>query len=185
MRFIDAVLEPLVARHAALRVVFEHVSSRAAVDFVRGAREGVVATVTPQHLLLNRNALFQGGLRAHHYCLPVLKRESDRQALLDAVARGEPRFFLGTDSAPHARRAKESACGCAGIFSAHAALELYAEVFDQLGALSRLEDFAAGYGADFYRLPRNRATVTLVRRDWSVPAVLSPGRGGTGADARG
>ena len=168
-RFIDAVLEPLVARHAALRVVFEHVSSRAAVEFVRGARDGVVATVTPQHLLLNRNALFQGGLRAHHYCLPVLKRETDRQALLDAVARGEPRFFLGTDSAPHARRAKESACGCAGIFSAHAALELYAEVFDQLGALARLEDFAAGYGADFYRLPRNRATVTLVRRDWNVP----------------
>jgi dihydroorotase len=168
-RFIDAVLEPLVARHPALRVVFEHVSSRAAVEFVRGARDGVVATVTPHHLLLNRNALFQGGLRPHHYCLPVLKRETDRQALLDAVARGEPRFFLGTDSAPHARRAKESACGCAGIFSAHAALELYAEAFDQLGALACLEDFAAGYGADFYRVPRNRATVTLARRDWSAP----------------
>jgi dihydroorotase len=169
-RFIDTVLAPLVARHAALRVVFEHVSTRAAVEFVRGARAGVAATITPQHLLMNRNALFQGGMRVHHYCLPVLKRETDRQALLEVVARGEPRFFLGTDSAPHARHAKESACGCAGIFSAHAALELYAEVFDDLGALPRLDDFASGYGADFYRLPRNRATVTLVRRDWHAPA---------------
>jgi len=169
-RFIDAVLQPLVERHARLRVVFEHVSTRAAVEFVRGARAGIAATVTPQHLLLNRNALFQGGLRVHHYCLPVLKRESDRQALLDAVAGGDARFFLGTDSAPHARHAKESACGCAGIFSAHAGLELYAEVFEQLGALARLEDFAAGHGADFYRLPRNRTTVTLVRREWTAPA---------------
>jgi dihydroorotase len=168
-RFIDAVLQPLVDRHPRLRVVFEHVSTRAAVGFVRGARAGIAATVTPQHLLLNRNAMFQGGLRVHHYCLPVLKRESDRQALLDAVAGGDARFFLGTDSAPHARRAKESACGCAGIFTAHAAIELYAEVFEQLGALARLEDFAAGHGADFYRLPRNRTTITLVRREWTAP----------------
>ena len=174
-RFIDAVLAPLVARHAALRVVFEHVSSRAAVDFVRSARAGIAATVTPQHLLLNRNALFQGGLRVHHYCLPVLKRESDRQAILDAVARGEPRFFLGTDSAPHARGAKESACGCAGVYSAHAAIELYAEVFEQLGALSKLEDFASSFGADFYRLPRNQDTITLERRTWTVPARLAFG----------
>jgi dihydroorotase len=176
-RFIDAVLAPLVARHTALRVVFEHVTSRAAVEFVRGARAGVAATVTPQHLLLNRNSLFQGGMRVHHYCLPVLKRETDRQALLDAVARGEPRFFLGTDSAPHARSAKESACGCAGVFSAHAALELYAEVFDQLGALPRLEEFGAGFGADFYRLPRNRATVTLVKSEWRAPASYPFGTG--------
>ena len=174
-RFIDQVLAPLVVRHAQLRVVFEHVTSRAAVDFVCGVRDGVAATITPQHLLLNRNALFQDGIRPHLYCLPVLKREADRQALLAAVARGEPRFFLGTDSAPHARRAKETACGCAGIFSAHAAIELYAEVFERLGALARLEDFAASFGADFYRLPRNRQTITLERRDWTVPASYPSG----------
>ena len=169
-RFIEQVLAPLVTREPRLRVVFEHVTSRAAVDFVCGTRDGVAATVTPQHLLLNRNALFAGGIRPHHYCLPVLKRETDRQALLDAVGRGDPRFFLGTDSAPHARRAKEAACGCAGMFSAPAALELYAEVFDQLGALARLENFASSYGADFYRLPRNQETITLERRQWSAPA---------------
>jgi len=175
--FIDQVLAPLVERHPRLRVVFEHVTTRAAVEYVCGARPGVAATVTPQHLLLNRNALFQGGIRPHLYCLPVLKREADRQALRAVVARGEPRFFLGTDSAPHARHLKEAACGCAGIFSAHAGIELYAEVFEQLGALERLEDFAAHFGADFYGLPRNVGTLTLERRAWSPPPAypLSPG----------
>ena len=175
--FIDQVLAPLVERHPRLRVVFEHVTTRAAVEYVCGARTGVAATVTPQHLLLNRNALFQGGIRPHLYCLPVLKREADRDALRTVVARGNARFFLGTDSAPHARHLKEAACGCAGIFSAHAGIELYAEVFDQLGALDRLEDFASHFGADFYRLPRNTGTLTLERRAWSPPPTypLSPG----------
>ncbi|HVO00378.1 MAG TPA: dihydroorotase [Steroidobacteraceae bacterium] len=176
-RFIERVLAPLVARHPRLRVVFEHVTTRAAVEFVCGAREGVAATVTPQHLLLNRNALFQGGIRPHLYCLPVLKREADREALRAVLARGESRFFLGTDSAPHARHLKEAACGCAGIFSAHAGIELYAEVFEQLGALARLEDFASHFGADFYGLPRNGGTLTLERRAWTPPASypLDPG----------
>jgi dihydroorotase len=169
-RFIDEVLAPLVERAARLRVVFEHVSTRAAVAYVCGARAGVAATVTPQHLLLNRNALFQGGLRPHLYCLPVLKSEADRQAILEAVGSGNPRFFLGTDSAPHGRHAKEAACGCAGIFSAHAGIELYAEAFEQAGMLARLEDFAASFGADFYRLPRNSSTLTLRRQSWSPPA---------------
>jgi dihydroorotase len=173
--FIDTVLEPLVERAPRLRVVFEHVSTRAAVAYVCGARTGVAATVTPQHLLLNRNALFRGGLRPHLYCLPVLKTERDRLAILEALAGGNPRFFLGTDSAPHARHAKETACGCAGIFSAHAGIELYAEAFDQAGMLGRLEDFAASFGADFYRLPRNTATITLQRRSWSPPGHYSFG----------
>jgi dihydroorotase len=171
-RFIEQVLIPLVARWPQLRVVFEHVTSRAAVDFVCNARAGIAATITPQHLLLNRNALFQGGIRPHHYCLPLLKRESDRQALLAIVARGDARFFLGTDSAPHSRQAKETACGCAGIFTAHAGIELYAEVFEQLGVLARLEDFASSFGADFYRLPRNQGTITLERSAWSPPARI-------------
>ena len=176
-RFIEQTLAPLVERFPRLRVVFEHVTTRAAVEYVCGARAGVAATVTPQHLLLNRNALFKGGIRPHLYCLPVLKREADREALCAVVARGEPRFFLGTDSAPHPRSQKESACGCAGIFSAHAGIELYAEVFEQLGALPRLEDFASGFGADFYGLPRNSGTLTLERRAWTPPASypLSPG----------
>ncbi|HYM28138.1 MAG TPA: dihydroorotase [Steroidobacteraceae bacterium] len=171
-RFIDAVLAPLAARHAQLRIVFEHISTRAALDFVHGARAGIGATVTPQHLLMNRNALFAGGLQPHHYCLPVLKAEEHRAALLAAVAGGSPRLFLGTDSAPHARRAKEAACGCAGIFSAHAGIELYAEAFEAAGALDRLEAFAALNGADFYGLPRNEATVTLTRDAWRVPERL-------------
>jgi dihydroorotase len=176
-RFIEQVLAPLVERHPGLRVVFEHVTTRAAVEYVCAARPGVAATVTPQHLLLNRNALFQGGIRPHLYCLPVLKREADREALRTVVAGGNARFFLGTDSAPHARALKETACGCAGIFSAHAGIELYAEVFEQLRAMERLEDFAAHFGADFYRLPRNSGTLTLERRTWSPPASypLSPG----------
>jgi dihydroorotase len=169
-RFIDTVLAPLTERHPRLRIVFEHITTRAAVEFVLSARAGVAATVTPQHLLMNRNALFAGGLRPHHYCAPVLKAEGDRVALLAALARGSPRLFLGTDSAPHPRTAKEAACGCAGIFSAHAGIELYAEVFAALGALEKLEAFAAIHGADFYGLPRNGGTITLVPEAWQVPA---------------
>jgi len=169
-RFIDTVLAPLAERHPRLRIVFEHITTRAAVEFVLSARAGVAATVTPQHLLMNRNALFAGGLRPHHYCAPVLKAERDRVALLAAVARGSPRLFLGTDSAPHSRTAKEAACGCAGIFSAHAGIELYAEVFAAAGALEKLEDFAATHGADFYGLPRNDGTITLGPEPWEVPA---------------
>jgi dihydroorotase len=169
-RFIERVLAPLAERFPRLRIVLEHVSTRAAVEFVLAARPGVAATVTPQHLLLNRNALLAGGLRPHHYCAPVLKREADREALLAAVAGGSERFFLGTDSAPHARRDKEADHGCAGMFSAHAALELYAEAFESAGALARLEAFASLHGADFYGLPRNAASVTLVKDSWQVPA---------------
>lgn len=168
-RFIDEVLAPLAERHRTLRVVFEHITTRAAVQFVASGRKGIAATVTPQHLLMNRNALFQGGLRPHHYCLPVLKAEADRAALLAAVAGGSERFFLGTDSAPHARAAKETACGCAGIFSAHAGIELYAEAFEAAGALDKLEGFASCHGADFYGLPRNTGTLTLTREPWEVP----------------
>jgi dihydroorotase len=168
-RFIERVLAPLIERLPTLRVVLEHITTRAAVDFVLAARAGVAATVTPQHLLMNRNALFAGGIRPHHYCAPVLKAEAERAALLAAVTRGSARFFLGTDSAPHARRAKESACGCAGIFSAHAGIELYAEAFEAAGALDQLEGFAALHGADFYGLPRNPGTITLVREPWQVP----------------
>ena len=168
-RFIDEVLAPTVEKYTRLKVVFEHVTTRAAAEFVLQARSAVAATITPQHLLMNRNALFSGGIRPHHYCLPVLKAEPDRRALLDAVASGNPRFFLGTDSAPHARHTKETTCGCAGIFSAHAGIELYAEAFEAIGALARLEGFASQFGADFYGLPRNPETVTLVRQAWDVP----------------
>lgn len=168
-RFIDGVLAPLAARFPRLRIVFEHITTHAATQFVLGSRPGIAATVTPQHLLMNRNALFAGGIRPHHYCLPVLKSQADREALLAVVASGDPRFFLGTDSAPHARGAKEAACGCAGIFSAHGAIELYAEAFDSIGALERLEAFASAHGADFYRLPRNTGRLTLVKAQWQVP----------------
>jgi len=168
-RFIDQVLAPLAARFARLRIVFEHITTRAAVDFVLGSRPGIAATVTPQHLLMNRNALFAGGIRPHHYCLPVLKSEADREALLAVIASGDARFFLGTDSAPHARSAKEAACGCAGIFSAHGGIELYAEAFESAGALDRLPAFASEHGADFYRLPRNTGRLTLVKAPWEVP----------------
>jgi dihydroorotase len=184
-RFIDEVLVPLAQRHPRLRIVLEHISTESAVKFVLGARTGIAATVTPQHLLMNRNALFTGGIRPHHYCLPVLKAERHRAAVLAAVAGGSPRLFLGTDSAPHGRQAKEIACGCAGIFSAHAGIELYAEAFETAGALDKLEGFAAFHGADFYRLPRNTGTITLVRDPWQVPAsfpfaadVLVPLRAG-------
>ena len=170
--FIAKVLMPLTAKLPRLKLVFEHVTSAAAVDFVLACGPNVAATITPQHLLHNRNALFQGGIRPHHYCLPVLKRETDRQALLTAATSGDPKFFLGTDSAPHAQHQKESACGCAGCFTAPSALELYAEAFEQVDALDRLEGFAALHGAAFYGLPRNRGTITLVREDWQVPATL-------------
>jgi dihydroorotase len=168
-RFIDEVLAPLAARFPRLRIVFEHITTRAAAQFVRDSRPGIAATITPQHLLMNRNALFAGGIRPHHYCLPVLKAEPDREALLAVVASGDPRFFLGTDSAPHARGAKEAACGCAGIFSAHGAIELYAEAFEAAGALHRLRAFACEHGADFYRLPRNGGSLTLTKTSWEVP----------------
>jgi dihydroorotase len=172
--FLDAWLAPTIERFAGLRVVFEHITTAAAVSFVRGAPARVGATITPQHLLLNRNALFEGGLRPHHYCLPVLKRERDRRALLEAATSGDPHFFLGTDSAPHARADKESACGCAGIYSAPIALELYAEAFASAGALDRLEGFASWFGADFYGLPRNTDTVRLVEDPWTVPLPTGP-----------
>src|SRR5581483_595688 len=168
-RFIDRVLAPTVEKFAGLKVVFEHITTSAAARFVLHARKGVAATITPQHLLMNRNALFTGGIRPHHYCLPVLKTERDRRTLLDVIASGDSRFFLGTDSAPHARHTKEAACGCAGIFSAHAGLELYAEVFEDIGALARLEGFASDFGADFYGLPRNPETITLIKQEWDVP----------------
>jgi len=171
-RFIDRVLAPLVQRYAKLRIVFEHITTRQAVEFVHSARAGVAATITPQHLLFNRTAIFTGGIRPHYYCLPVLKTETDRVALVQAAISGDPRFFLGTDSAPHARHTKEAACGCAGIFSAHAAIELYAEAFEAAGALDRLQGFACEFGADFYRLPRNVGQIKLVKEGWAVPEEL-------------
>ncbi len=173
--FLERELAPLLLRHPALRVVLEHVTTAEGVAFVEQAPDTVAATLTAHHLLLNRNALFRGGLRPHHYCLPVLKRERHREALLAAAISGSPKFFLGTDSAPHPRRAKEAACGCAGIYTAHAALELYAEAFEQAGALHRLEGFASHFGADFYRLPRNRGRITLRRAPWRVPERLPAG----------
>ena len=167
--FIDRVLAPLLQRLPDLRVVFEHITTKGAADFVRRAPANVGATITPQHLLHNRNVIFKGGIRPHYYCLPILKREGDREALVDAATGGNPKFFLGTDSAPHAQHLKENACGCAGMYSAHAALELYAEVFEQAGALDKLEGFASFHGADFYGLPRNTGKVTLVRQAWTVP----------------
>jgi dihydroorotase len=169
--FIDRIMTRVVERFAKLRVVFEHVTTREGVQFVKGARAGVGATITPQHLLLNRNAIFQGGIRPHNYCLPVLKREHDRQALVEAATSDEPRFFLGTDSAPHARHTKENACGCAGVFSAHAAIELYAEAFEAAGRLDRLQAFASERGPDFYKLPRNSSRITLRRTAWTPPAT--------------
>jgi dihydroorotase len=170
-RYIESVLAPVVDRFARLRVVFEHITTREAVQFVRHSRAGVGATITPQHLLMNRNALFTGGIRPHHYCLPVLKTEPDRRALLETIASGDERFFLGTDSAPHARQTKEAACGCAGIFSAHAAIELYAEAFEAADALAKLQGFASEHGAAFYGLPYNEGTVTLVKESWEVPTA--------------
>ncbi|GAB2664618.1 dihydroorotase [Arenimonas aestuarii] len=173
--FIQTLLKPLLQRFPKLRVVLEHITTRQAAEFIAAAPANVAATITPHHLLMNRNALFTGGLRPHHYCLPVLKREEHRLALVAAATGGSAKFFLGTDSAPHTRGAKESACGCAGMYSAHAALELYAEVFEAQGALDKLEAFASFHGPDFYRLPRNTDRITLVREAWTLPAELGEG----------
>lgn len=170
--FIERTLAPLVLRFPHLRVVLEHLTTRDGVQFVESASPKVAATLTAHHLLMNRNAMFAGGIRPHHYCLPVLKREEHRAALVKAAVSGNPKFFLGTDSAPHAKGAKEAACGCAGMYTAHAAVELYAEAFEQAGALERLEAFASFHGADFYGLPRNAGTLTLVKENWAVPAEL-------------
>ena len=175
--FIERVLAPLIARFPALRIVFEHITTRTAVDFVTAAPATLAATITAHHLLFNRNAMLAGGVRPHHYCLPVLKREHDRLALLRAATSGSPKFFLGTDSAPHPRDRKETACGCAGIYTAHAGIELYAEAFEQAGALDRLEGFASCCGPDFYRLPRNTDRITLVRESWTTPESYSLGDG--------
>ncbi len=175
--FIENDLTQLVRRFPRLRIVLEHVTSAAGIEFVRAQGPRVAATLTPQHLLLNRAAMFEGGLRPHLYCLPLLKRERDREALVAAATGKDPRFFLGTDSAPHARGTKESACGCAGVFSAHAAIEFYAQAFEQAGALDRLEAFASHNGADFYGLPRNNGRLTLSREAWTVPASYPFGTG--------
>lgn len=167
--FIDEVLTPLVRDFPGLRLVLEHITTAEAVEFVQAAPANLAATITPHHLLYNRNAMLAGGIRPHFYCLPVLKRERHRRALVAAATSGSPKFFLGTDSAPHPLQRKEASCGCAGIFSAHAAIELYAEAFEEAGALARLEAFASRNGADFYRLPRNRGRIRLRRERWKVP----------------
>lgn len=171
--FIDRVLSPLIQHFPNLRVVFEHITTCDAVTFVKEASRQVAASITVHHLLLNRNAIFQGGIRPHHFCLPVLKRESHRQALIEAATGGNPKFFSGTDSAPHSQSNKENACGCAGIFTAHAAIELYAQAFDQANALDKLESFVSFHGADFYQLPRNSSRITLGRENWVVPERLA------------
>ena len=173
--FLEEVLGPTLERFPRLKVVLEHITTREAVQFVEVTGENVGATITAHHLLMNRNALFLGGIRPHHYCLPVLKREAHREALVEAAVSGNPKFFLGTDSAPHARSAKEAACGCAGIYTAHAAIELYAAAFEEAMALDRLEGFASRFGAQFYGLPVNQDTITLVREEWTVPDELSFG----------
>ena len=184
--FIDKVMQPLQKDFPGLRVVFEHITTKDAADYVNSTASNVAATITAHHLLLNRSAMFHGGLRPHHYCLPVLKRETHRQALLRCATSGSPKFFLGTDSAPHGRCTKETACACAGCYTAHAGIELYAEVFDAANALGKLEGFASFFGADFYGLQRNAERITLVKQPWSVPVeqpfladdVLVPFRSG-------
>ncbi|MCX7741646.1 MAG: dihydroorotase, partial [Tepidimonas sp.] len=167
--FIERVLEPLRRDFPALKIVLEHITTREAVQYVTEAGPNLAATITAHHLLYNRNAMLVGGIRPHHYCLPVLKRETHRQALLAAATSGHPRFFLGTDSAPHAAHLKEHACGCAGCYTAPAALELYAEAFEAAGALDKLEGFASLHGADYYGLPRNTQRITLRRQAWTLP----------------
>lgn len=170
--FIDRFLRKIVATFTDLKVVFEHITTKDAADFVKQSSNNVAATITPQHLLLNRNDLLVGGIRPHNYCLPVLKRSTHQQALRETVASGSSKFFLGTDSAPHDKHSKETACGCAGCYSAWSALELYAHVFEELGAIDKLEGFASHYGADFYGLPRNTDTVTLTKEVWQVPEQI-------------
>lgn len=170
--FIDRHMKPLLQKYPNLKVVFEHITTRDAAEFVASVSANVAATITAHHLLMNRNDMFKGGIQPHHYCLPILKREEHRQALVKAAISGNPKFFLGTDSAPHAKHTKEAACGCAGMYTAHTAIELYAEAFENANALDKLEGFASFYGADFYGLPRNNAQITLVKEKQLVPESL-------------
>ncbi len=174
--FIETILEPLIQRFPGLKIVLEHITTSDAVEFVANAPDTIAATITAHHLLMNRNTIFAGGIRPHHYCLPILKRETHRQALVKAATSGNPKFFLGTDSAPHTQGAKESACGCAGMYTAYHAMELYAEAFDNADALDKLEGFASFYGADFYGLARNTDTIALNRDTWEVPKHLPLGK---------
>lgn len=173
--FIDQHLLKIHKKFPNLRIVLEHITTKDSTDFILSSSKKVAATITPQHLLLNRNHMFVSGINPHHYCLPILKREAHRQALLSVVSSGNPKFFLGTDSAPHLKSTKENACGCAGIFSAASAIELYAEVFDELNALDKLEGFASFYGADFYGLGRNKSSINLIKEDWTVPEKITVG----------
>jgi dihydroorotase len=173
--FIERVMQPLLKDLPKLRVVFEHITTKDAAQFVTSAPDTIAATLTPQHLLYNRNAMLVGGIRPHFYCLPILKRETHREALVKAATSGNKKFFLGTDSAPHAQNTKENACGCAGCYTAHSAIELYAEAFEAAGALDKLEGFASFYGADYYGLPRNTESVTLQREEWQVPTSVGFG----------
>jgi dihydroorotase len=173
--FIEEVLGPTLERFPRLKIVLEHITTRDAAQFVEVTGPNVAATITAHHMLMNRNALFMGGIRPHHYCLPVLKREEHREALVEAAVSDNPKFFLGTDSAPHARQTKETACGCAGIYTSHAAIELYAAAFEEAGALDKLEGFASIHGASFYGLPVSQETVTLVREEWTVPMEIELG----------
>lgn len=171
--FIDRVLKPMLDAIPDLKLVMEHITTKQAAEFVQYAGDNVAATITPQHLLYNRNAIFQGGIRPHYFCLPILKREQHREALVEAATSGHTKFFLGTDSAPHAQSAKESSCGCAGMFSAYSAIELYTEAFENANALDKLEGFASHHGPDFYGLPRNTDTITLVKEEWTIPETLA------------
>ncbi len=173
--FIDRHMRPLLKRFSNLKIVFEHITTKDAADFVQSTPNNVAATITAHHLLLNRNDMFKGGIQPHHYCLPILKREEHRLALVKAATSGDAKFFLGTDSAPHAKHTKEATCGCAGIYSAHAAIELYAEAFEAANALDKLEAFASFYGADFYGLPRNTDKIILQKTSWLVPNELPLG----------
>jgi len=173
--FIDTILAPLSAKFSQLKIVLEHITTKQAVDFVSQANENIGATITAHHLMYNRNHMLVGGIKPHYFCLPILKRNIHQQALINAAVSGNNKFFLGTDSAPHTKQAKENACGCAGSYTAHAAIELYAEVFEQANALDKLEAFASFNGADFYQLPRNSDTITLMKASWQVPDTLSFG----------
>lgn len=174
--FIETVLEPLRQKFPQLRIVFEHITTKDAVQYVLNTDKHIGATITPHHLLFNRNAMLVGGIRPHYYCLPVLKRQTHQEALIEAATSGNPKFFLGTDSAPHAKSTKESACGCAGIYSAHAAIEFYATAFEAAGKLDKLEAFASFNGADFYKLPRNTHKITLNKTSWQVPQTIGEGK---------
>ena len=173
--FIERILRPIIKKFPSLKIVMEHITTKNAVDFVKSCGPNVAATITAHHLLYNRNELFKGGICPHYYCLPILKRELHRKALLEAATSGSSKFFLGTDSAPHTVSSKESACGCAGIFTAHAGIELYAEAFDNVGKLNTLEGFASKFGSDFYGIPRNTRKIKLIKKDWLVPELYDFG----------